>query len=72
VGKAFSFQATATGYPAPTFTECGTLPKGLSFSAGQISGTPAAGTAGSYTITLSASNTLGSVTQKFTLTVAKS
>ena len=72
VGKAFSFQATATGYPAPTFTECGTLPKALSFSAGTISGTPAAATAGSYAITLSASNSIGSVTQKFTLTVAKS
>ncbi len=48
------------------------LPNGLSFGVGPLGGTPAAGTAGSYTITLSASNSVGSVAQSFTLMVAMS
>jgi DNA-binding beta-propeller fold protein YncE len=69
-GVAGSFTMTATGYPAPTFAETGTLPAGVALSeAGVLSGTPAAGTAGSYPITVTASNPEGSVTQQFTLTV---
>jgi GH25 family lysozyme M1 (1,4-beta-N-acetylmuramidase) len=69
-GVAGSFTVTATGVPAPTFAETGTLPAGVSFtSAGVLSGTPAATTAGSYPIQITASNVVGSVTQAFTLTV---
>ncbi len=72
VGSAGSFSVTATGYPAPTLSESGALPGGVTFNAltGVLSGTPAAGTGGSYAITFKASNGIGSnVTQNFTLTV---
>ena len=47
VGTAGSFPATASGYPASTFTESGPLPSGVTLtSAGVLSGTPAAGTGG--------------------------
>jgi len=66
LGKAFSFLVTATGYPAPTLTEAGALPKGVSFSSGGLlSGTPQS--AGTYAITITATNAAGSVTQSFTL-----
>jgi hypothetical protein len=60
----------------PALTETGTPPKGLSFTStgnGQaaISGTPATGTAGSRTITITATNQLGATSQTFTLTVRR-
>ena len=59
-GAAGSFTVTATGNPAPTFTETGPLPSGVSLStAGLLSGTPAFGTAGSYPITITAANGVG-------------
>jgi len=75
-GDPGSFQVTATGYPAPTFTEIGVLPKGVTFSAsGLLSDTPAKGTAGTYGIVISASNTFGATnhtaTQAFTLRVLR-
>jgi hypothetical protein len=72
VGRSFSFQVTATGYPAPTFAESGNLPTGVTFNAatGVLSGTPAAGTAGTYTFTIKATNAAGSTTQTFSLTVS--
>ncbi len=72
IGTAGSFTVKATGYPAPTFTETGTLPCGVKFTAatGVLSGKPAAGTAGTYTLTFTASNGVGTnATQTFTLTV---
>ena len=68
-----TFQATATGFPAPTFAETGALPSGLSFnSAGLLSGTPAAGTGGTYPLTMTATNSAGSSPgQSFTLTVTQ-
>jgi len=76
VADAGSFQVSATGYPAPTFTETGPLPKGVTFSSsGLLSGTPAKGTAGTYGIVITASNTAGAVdlstTQDFTLRVLR-
>jgi hypothetical protein len=71
-GTADSFTVTATGYPAPTFSRTGTLPTGVTFSTatGVLSGTPAAGTAGTYTLTITASNGVGTnATQTFILTV---
>jgi hypothetical protein len=70
-GTAGSF--TVTGSGSPTLTETGALPSGVTFSsAGVLSGTPAAGTGGSYPVQITATNTAGAVTQAFTLTVQPS
>jgi len=71
VGVAGTFSVTATGTPAPTLSESGALPSGVTFTAaGMLSGTPAAGTSGTYPITLTAQNGVGTnATQSFTLTV---
>jgi hypothetical protein len=70
VGTAGSFTVIASGNPAPTFTETGALPSGVTLStAGLLSGTPAAGTGGSYPITIKAANGTTDATQNFTLTV---
>ena len=74
-GSPGSFAVTATGTPAPALTELGTLPNGVSFAdlgggSGLLSGTPTAGTAGTYPITLTAASVAGSTPQYFTLTVA--
>ena len=70
-GTAGTFTVTATGYPTPTLSESGALPSGVTFNAttGVLSGTPAAGTGGSYTLTFTATNTYGTTTQTFTLIV---
>jgi hypothetical protein len=74
VGSAGSFQVTGTGTPGPTFSEAGALPSGVSLTAaGLLSGTPAIGSAGSYPLTISASNGLATgATQSFTLSVDNS
>jgi large repetitive protein len=74
VGAAGTFSVTATGTPAPSFTESGALPSGVTFhdngnGTATLSGTPAANTGGSYSLTLTATNTVGSSNQSFTLTV---
>jgi hypothetical protein len=71
VGAASNFTVKASGTPAPTFSESGALPSGVTFSsAGVLSGTPAAGTQGSYPITITAQNGIApNATQNFTLTV---
>ena len=57
-----TYNITTTGYPAPTLTEtAGTLPAGLAFvdngnGTGTISGTAAAGSQGTYPVTISATN----------------
>jgi hypothetical protein len=74
-GTAGSFTVTATGLPTPALSESGTLPAGVSFhdngnGTATLSGTPAAGTGGLYSLTLTAHNGVGSdATQTFTLTV---
>ena len=69
-GIAGSFTVTTTGFPTPTLTETGALPSGVSFNqaTGVLSGTPSM--AGTYPLTFTAANTVSSVTQSFTLTVA--
>jgi hypothetical protein len=63
-----SFTPTASGFPAATITEWGTLPKGVTFSGGKISGVPKK--KGTFQVLLTASNGIGtSATQIFTLTV---
>ena len=72
VGTAGSFTVTTTGFPAPTLSESGALPSGVTFNAatGVLSGTPAANTGGTYPITITASNGITpNATQSFTLTV---
>ncbi len=58
VGTADSFTVSTSGFPAPTISESGTLPAGLTFDAvtGVLSGTPAVGTQGDYSVTITASN----------------
>lgn len=59
VGQQGSYTPVLTGTPAPTVSvSSGLLPAGLQLdsSNGVISGTPAAGTAGTYNITLAAHN----------------
>ena len=75
VGTAGSFTITTTGSPTPSLTKTGALPSPVTFKdngngTATLSGTPAAGTAGSYPITITASNGVGTAaTQSFTLTV---
>ena len=76
-GAPGSFTITTTpGVPATTtLSESGKLPSGVSFTAGTngtatLSGTPAAGSGGVYSFTITASNAAPSqTTQTFTLTV---
>ena len=73
VGTPFTFTVAATGNPAPTLTETGPLPTGITFTGNAngtatIAGTAAAGTGGSYPITITASNVNGTASQAFTLT----
>jgi hypothetical protein len=71
-GNAGTFTVMATGFPAPTFSVTGALPSGVTLNpaTGVLSGTPGAGTAGTYPLTLTASNGVGAnATQSFTLTV---
>ena len=76
IGLAGSFTVTTSGFPAPSLTRGGVaLPAGILFvdngnGTGTLSGTPAAGTGGTYAITFTATNTVGATApQAFTLTV---
>ena len=74
VAGAGSFSVTATGFPLPALTETGALPNGVTFvdngnGTATLAGTPASGTAGSYPITVKATNIVSAITQPFTLTV---
>ena len=75
VGTAGSFTVTTTGSPAPSLTETGALPSGVTFKdngngTATLSGAPATGTAGSYALTFKAHNGVGTdASQSFTLTV---
>jgi len=64
-----TFSVKATGYPLPTLSESGALPTGVSFAAGVLSGTAAAGTGGVYPMTFNASNGVTTASQNFALTV---
>jgi hypothetical protein len=71
VGDAGTFTVTVSGYPVPGVTESGRLPSGVTFdrTSDTLSGTPAAGTAGTYPIVFTAHSAAGTATQKFTLTI---
>ena len=72
-GRSGSFDMSASG-SATKITESGTLPSGLSFESSgngsaSISGTPANGTGGQYSLSLIAADSAGQTTQQVTLTV---
>ena len=76
VGSPGTFTVTTTGFPTPTIARGGVaLPSGVSFvdngnGTGTLSGTPGAGTGGTYAITFTATNVVGSTpAQTFTLTI---
>jgi len=73
VGAAFSFKVTTVGAPVPTLTRTGALPAGVAFTAAgggaTIAGTPSAAVV--FTLSITATNTAGVTTQRFTLTVDK-
>lgn len=64
-------QFAADGIPAPDITLTGTLPAGVTWdnTNHHLSGTPAAGTGGSYPLVVKASSSVGSVSKSFTLNV---
>jgi hypothetical protein len=73
-GTAYNTTISTTGNPVPTLTYTGTLPSGLTFTdkgngTATISGTVVYGTAGSYPITVSATNASGTVNQPYSLMV---
>lgn len=73
VGNFHSFTATASGAYTISFSETGALPNGIDFNpaTGVLSGQAAAGTIGTYPITITASNGVPSdAVQSFTLTIA--
>lgn len=73
VGSAGNFSVTTTGTPNPAISFTGTLPAGVTLTGNgtaTLSGTPAAGTGGTYPIAITASNGgSGNATQNFVLTV---
>jgi hypothetical protein len=74
VGIANTFMVEATGFPTPTLGLTGTLPTGLTFdpATGVLSGTAADGTGGTYPLTFTATNSVTTFEQPFTLTVNES
>lgn len=74
-GVAGTFTVTTSGFPAASLSESGSLPSGVTFTdngdgTAKLAGTPAGGTAGTYPITITATNGGGTGTQQFTLTVS--
>jgi Putative Ig domain len=72
IGQPDSWTVTGTGDPAPTLSESGALPAGVTFdsSTGVLSGAVAVSSVGTYPIQFTATNSAGSATQAFTLTVS--
>jgi large repetitive protein len=71
-GDSGTFTVTTRGFPAPSLTETGPLPAGVTFTdngdgTATISGIPASG--GSYPILLTAASTAGTVSQWLTVAV---
>jgi hypothetical protein len=75
-GIAKSFTVTTSGFPTSTLSETGALPSGVTFvdkgdGTATLAGTPAAGSAGVYSLTITAANAVGTVaSQNFTLSVS--
>ena len=76
VGVALGLTIRATGYPPPSLAESGQLPGGLTFTDNRnataiIAGTPAAGSADRYAITITATNTSGTAARHCTIVVTE-
>jgi hypothetical protein len=75
VGEDFSFSVTTADYPVAALSELGALPPGITFTdnadgTASFAGTPATGSGADYSITVSATNGIGTdATQSFTLAV---
>jgi len=71
-GKLYAFTFTSIGYPVATVTRTGTVPGLAYLSLGNGSGTLAGipTTIGTYVLTITAKNAIGSATQTFTLKVS--
>src|SRR5262249_818899 len=76
VGMANTFTVTTTAFPTATLSETGPLPSGVTFvnnndGTATLAGTPAAGTEGTYPLSIKATNGVSpDAMQNFTLTVA--
>ncbi|MEU9098346.1 putative Ig domain-containing protein [Streptomyces sp. NPDC048361] len=75
-GTAFTTTVTTTGTPAPAVTESGNLPAGVTFKdngdgTATLSGTPAAGSGGTYPLTITATNSAGKATGQLTISVSQ-
>ena len=78
IGQGSTFIVTTTGFPTAALSLSGVLPAGMTFldrgdGTATLSGTPAAGTGGTYVITVSASNGVGAtpITQAITISVGQ-
>jgi hypothetical protein len=75
-GSANSFTVTTGGFPTAGLSETGALPSGVTFidngdGTATLAGNPAAGSGGSYPLTITAANGIGSANQSFTLNVSE-
>lgn len=70
IGAAYTYQAAATGIPAPTYS-LSSAPAGMTIDAttGQISWVPVAGQEGSHAVSVAASNSEGTTVQDFTVEI---
>ncbi len=75
VGAPNTFTVTTNGVPNATFVASGVLPSGVTFTdngngTATLAGPPAVGTNGTYPLTITATNAIGSAPQSFVLTVS--
>jgi hypothetical protein len=73
-GSSLTFTVKTSGAPAPALTESGTLPQGVTWvdngnGTATLGGAPGVDQGGVYKLTITATNTFGTATQAFTLTV---
>jgi len=70
-GASIAIPFTASGFPAPSISRTGALPRGIVYvgATHELTGVPRLGTQGTYPMTITAKNAAGSVTQQFILTV---
>jgi large repetitive protein len=76
VGRAVRCTVRTSGTPTPAISESGTLPTGVTFvpnsgssTEAKLSGSPAAGTEGTYALTFTATNPSGHASTSVTLIV---
>jgi hypothetical protein len=71
-GTTLDVQLQASGQPAPTFAEVGALPSGVTLSSsGLLAGPVGLSSAGTWAVSLTASNAAGAETATYTLVVAE-